>query len=106
MYCTHCGTLRADQNPVCANCGQRIRRYPAPPKVPNYLVPSILVTLCCCTPLGIVALVFSTRVNAKLIAGDIVGAQEASKKARNWMILGLVLGLLISGGYGIALFAS
>lgn len=106
MYCTNCGSRRADAATVCAECGQRIRRFPAPPPVPNYLVPSILVTLCCCAPLGIVALVFSAQVNSKLIAGDIAGAQESSKKARMWMLVGLLIGLVAGGGYGLALFMS
>ncbi|HEX6160583.1 MAG TPA: CD225/dispanin family protein [Thermoanaerobaculia bacterium] len=106
MYCTSCGTQRADSATVCAQCGQRIRRFPAPPAIPNYLVSSLFVTLCCCTPLGIVALVFSTQVNSKLIAGDIAGAQAASKNARTWMLIGVVLGILILGGYAARLFLS
>ena len=70
---------------------------PAGATVPNYLVQSILVTLCCCVPLGIVAIVYSAQVNGKLAAGDIAGAQDASKKAKMWGWIafgsGLVAGL-------------
>jgi hypothetical protein len=70
---------------------------PAPgTSVPNYLVQAILCTLCCCLPFGIVAIVYSSQVNSKLLAGDYDGAQESSKKARLWCWL--------SFGFGIALY--
>jgi hypothetical protein len=72
--------------------------------IPNYLVHSIVVTLCCCMPLGVVGIIFAAQVNSKLAAGDIVGAQEASNKAKLFCligagvgILGLIVGVLING---------
>ena len=58
----------------------------APPgqKVPNYLVQSILVTLFCCLPFGIAAIIYAAQVNGKVQAGDIVGAMESSRKAKMW----------------------
>jgi hypothetical protein len=53
-------------------------------KIPNYLAQSILVTLFCCWPLGIPAIVFSAKVNGKIVSGDIPGAMEASRKAKMW----------------------
>ena len=61
--------------------------------VPNYLVQSILVTLFCCLPLGIVAIVFAAQVNSKLALGDFYGAQEASSKAKMWCWWSFGLGL-------------
>jgi hypothetical protein len=52
--------------------------------VPNYLVQSILVTLFCCIPFGIVAIVFASQVNSKLAAGDYQGAVQASNSAKLW----------------------
>jgi hypothetical protein len=69
----------------------------APPmKIKNYLVESILVTICCCLPLGIVAIVFAAQVNGKLQAGDIAGAQEAADKAKKFCLIGLILGIVIN----------
>jgi hypothetical protein len=53
-------------------------------KIPNYLAQSIIVTLCCCVPFGIVAIVYSAQVNTKLAAGDVAGAEDSSKKAKMW----------------------
>ena len=54
------------------------------PNVPNYLIQSILVTLCCCLPLGIVGIVYASQVNAKLAAGDVAGAEVAAGNAKKW----------------------
>ncbi|MFI8889532.1 CD225/dispanin family protein [Streptomyces paradoxus] len=61
---------------------------------PTYLVWAILVTLFCFFPTGIVAIVFSSQVSAKTNAGDIVGAAEASRKSRLWIIVSLAVGVL------------
>jgi hypothetical protein len=61
---------------------------------PNYLVQSILVTLCCCLPLGVVAIIFAAQVNSKLAAGDYAGAAESSKKAKMWCWIAFGCGLV------------
>jgi hypothetical protein len=66
---------------------------PAPAAVPNYLVPAI-ITLFCCLPLGIVAVVFAARVNGQVQAGDTQGALDSSRKAKMFAYIGLGLGLL------------
>jgi hypothetical protein len=62
--------------------------------IPNYLVQSILCTLCCCLPLGIVAIVYAAQVNSKLAAGDHRGALDASQNARTWCWVAFALGLI------------
>ncbi len=64
----------------------------APTNVPNYLVPAI-ISIFCCTPLGIAALIFATQVNSKVQAGDMAGAQDASKKAKLFAFIAIGLGL-------------
>ena len=61
--------------------------------VPNYLVPAI-ISIFCCWPLAIPAIIFATQVNGKVAAGDIAGAQEASKKAKLFAFIAIGLGLL------------
>jgi hypothetical protein len=62
--------------------------------VPTYLWQSIVVTLCCCLPVGIPAIIFSAQVNSKLAAGDLAGATSASNKARMFCWIALGLGLV------------
>ncbi len=64
-------------------------------KVPNYLVQSILVTVCCCIPFGIVAIVYATQVNSKLAANDFAGAQSSSRQAKKWCWIGFGIGLVL-----------
>jgi len=72
----------------------------APGSIPNHLAWAIVSTVlatCLCCPIGligIVAIVFSTQVNSKLAAGDIVGAQQASKNAKTWSIVATVLAVI------------
>ncbi len=64
----------------------------APGSVPNYLVPAI-ISVFCCWPLAIVAIIFAAQVNGKVAAGDMAGALDASKKAKLFSFLGIGLGL-------------
>lgn len=59
-----------------------------PPK--NWLVESILVTIFCCLPFGIVAIINAANVNSRIAAGDYAGAQEASLNAGKWVKYGLI----------------
>ena len=56
------------------------------PNIPNYLWQSIVATVLCCMPFGVVAIVFSAKVDGLVARGDIAGANAASKSAKNWMI--------------------
>ncbi len=54
--------------------------------IPNYLWQSIVATLFCCMPFGIVAIVYAAKVDSLVAAGDYAGASAASKTARTWVI--------------------
>ena len=62
--------------------------------VPNYLVPAI-ISLFCCMPLGVVAVIFAAQVNGKVATGDIAGAMDSSKKAKMFSFIALGLGVLV-----------
>jgi K+-transporting ATPase A subunit len=64
----------------------------APGSVPNYLVPAI-ISLFCCWPLAIAAIIFAAQVNGKVAAGDMAGALDSSKKAKMFSFIGIGLGL-------------
>lgn len=78
-----------------------------PPPVPpgqapnNYLVWSILVTLFCCLPLGIVAIVKSSQVNGLWAQGQYAEAQNAANSAKTWAIWSMVIGLVVIAIYAI-----
>ncbi|KAJ8391263.1 hypothetical protein AAFF_G00095300 [Aldrovandia affinis] len=63
--------------------------------VPTYLAWSICNTLCCCLPIGIAAIIFSTKVSGANNVGDTTRAQEASRTAKILNIVGLVVGILL-----------
>lgn len=71
------------------------------PNVPNYLVQSILVTIFCCLPFGIVAIINAGQVNGKLASGDIQGAMQSSKNASTWSWVAFGCGVASSIIYAI-----
>ncbi|MEZ4740336.1 MAG: CD225/dispanin family protein [Flavobacteriales bacterium] len=58
------------------------------PRPKNWLVESILVTVFCCLPFGIVGIINAANVNTKFDTGDIEGAQRASAEAGKWTKIG------------------
>jgi len=105
MYCTACGTRRPEGTNVCPNCGTAAPAFAAQPAIQNYLVPAILITLCCCVPAGIVAIIYAAQVNSKLAAGDVLGAQASARLAKIWSWVGFGGGILLGILYAIFGFA-
>ncbi|MFN2576163.1 MAG: CD225/dispanin family protein [Pyrinomonadaceae bacterium] len=62
--------------------------------VPNYMVPAI-ISIFCCWPLAIPAIIFAAQVNNKAQAGDIAGAQDASKKAKMFSFIAIGIGVVL-----------
>jgi hypothetical protein len=62
--------------------------------VPNYMVWAIVSICGCGWPLAIPAIIFATQVNSKVAAGDIAGAQDASKKAKMFAMIAIGLDVL------------
>lgn len=70
-------------------------------KPDNLLVWSILTTVFCCFPLGIVAIVQSNKVDTLWALGDKKGAYNAAKQAKLFCLISSSLGVLV---YIIAIF--
>lgn len=66
--------------------------------VPNYLWQSIVVTVLCCMPFGVVAIVFAAKVDGLVARGDIAGAMSASASAKTWTTVGAIVGGLFTLG--------
>lgn len=59
----------------------------------NNLVLAI-ISLLCCWPIGIPAVVFAAQVNGKWATGDHAGAMESAAKAKKFAIIALALGII------------
>lgn len=75
---------------------------PSPPagtlpttKPNNYYLWTILSCVLCCIPLGIVGIVYSSRVDSFWAKGQVAEAVDASNKAKMWAILSAVCGFLV-----------
>lgn len=68
---------------------------PVPETKPdNYLIWSILTTVLCCLPLGVVAIVYSAKVDNLWNSGDRAGAYDAAKNAKLFCLISVGIGLL------------
>lgn len=109
MFCIKCGVELPETASFCSSCGaaqsdgqsafaQPASAPPAPEaanvQVNSHLVGSILVTLLCCLPFGIVSIVYASRVAGLLAANRITEAVESSNKAATWMWWGFGLGIV------------
>lgn len=70
---------------------------------PNYLVWAILVTIFCCWPLGIPAIVYAAKVNGAFYEGRHEEAYRYRRLAFNWIIASLAVGVAIALFYIILL---
>ena len=110
MFCPTCGREADEDARFCDNCGATLdqssggpgyapRVLPDQPgygtavNVPNYLVQAILVTIFCCLPAGIVAIVFAAQVNGRVRSGDLTDAQRLSRNAKIWCWVSFGVGL-------------
>lgn len=66
-------------------------------KPDNYLVWAILSTILCCWPLGIVAIIKSTKVDSLWLSGQYDLANQASNDAKKWAIISAICGAV--GGF-------
>jgi len=125
IYCPKCGARNPDESVQCAGCGASFSQFTAgpqgpqvpqgpqapqgpqggyqppdtgyrPPKPPNYLVWSIISTVCCCIPAGIVSIVFAAKVDSQYNGGDYAGATDSSNKAKMWAIVAASVGFVVN----------
>ncbi len=103
MRCEKCGTELEDNAQYCHQCGAPVagdyrvdldrQNTPAVPP-PNYLWQSIVVTVLCCLPFGVVGIVYASKVDGLFLAGHVAEAYQASRQAKTWTIVGLCTGLV------------
>lgn len=119
QFCSKCKANVSDGDIYCGNCGAALKASgqansemqsnhssTTNHNINNHLAKAIIVTILCCLPFGIVAIVNAASVNDKIRAGDIEGAMASSKKANTWanwsIVAGAVFGVIY---FFIMLFA-
>lgn len=73
-------------------------------KPKNWMVLSILSTVLCCLPLGIAAIINSSKVDAAWNNNDYYGAEEHSHKAQMWCFISIFVGFIASIIYFVKSF--
>ena len=98
MFCRNCGAQIPDGTNFCPYCGSNqtaaepLVRHQQGEKPSTYLVLSIIVTILCCLPFGIIGIIYASKVDSCWNAGNFDEARENSRKAKTWALVGLVLG--------------
>ncbi|MDE2844687.1 MAG: CD225/dispanin family protein [Chloroflexota bacterium] len=125
MFCQTCGREVAPEARFCDNCGAATSPaeepathydlgasqplqpgYGSPVNIPNYLVQAILVTIFCCLPAGVVAIVFAAQVNGKVAEGNLPEARRLSRNARTWCWVSFGVGLAFAIIYASIIIAA
>ena len=70
-----------------------------PPK--TWLLESILATLFCCLPFGVVGIIYAARVESNWYAGQKELARSSASTAKTWTLISFFFGLAGALGYGI-----
>jgi len=71
---------------------------PQPQKPDSLMVWSVLVTLLCFLPTGIVAIIYSNKVDNLWALKDYEGAEQAANSAKTWCLVSLGLAVLLYVG--------
>ena len=79
-------------------------QIPLMPK--NNMVLAIVTTICCCLPLGIVAIIKASQVNSLYLAKQYAAAQKSADDAKKWALIGLACGFVFDVLYFIVCGAS
>ena len=69
------------------------RSYPNPPK--NWLTESILITILCCFPFGLVGIILSAKMETLWKMGEYKAAQMLSDEAGRWVKIGVASGVVL-----------
>lgn len=76
--------------------------YDIPARAKTWLLESILITIFCCLPFGIVGMVYAIKVNSLHDQTRYEESERASKNAKKWTLIGLTIGIIIGLVYLIS----
>ena len=94
-FCSSCGAPIGNSANVNSNFNQSFNQINNTVPPDNYLAWAIITTVLCCLPFGIVAIVYSSKVNGLWIAGHTREALEAAKSAKTWSIVSASVGAAV-----------
>jgi len=81
-----------------------------PPRPDSYLALALISTIVCCLPIGIVSIIYATKVNSLYADGYYDEANRASKNAKTWGLVSIGIGVLFFLGifliYGAIIMAA
>ena len=106
MFCQKCGSECKEGALFCSNCGAPLvvqSESDNISKIPDHLAMSILTTLFCCIPFGIVSIVYAVKTGMSKEFGHVEKARFYSKKAFSWSIWGIIFGIAFVMLYGLVL---
>ena len=104
-YCPSCGAQISNGAQWCSNCGAPVANPSTATHTPNrsqttqvcpedHLTKAILVTIFCCQPLGIPAIVNAAGVNNAFMSGNYALAEEKSAQAKKWIKWAIIAGAI------------
>lgn len=70
------------------------KEHHIPPRAKTWLLESILITIFCCLPFGIVGIVYAIKVNSLHDQTRYEESRRASENAKKWTMIGLTIGIL------------
>jgi hypothetical protein len=98
--CPHCAEEIQDEAKFCKHCNKSlVQESTDATQIPNNLVWAILVTIFCCLPFGVVAIVYAAQVNGLIATGNLVAAKKASNDAKTWIWISFGIGAAFAAIY-------
>jgi len=76
------------------------------PKPESNMILALFTTICCCQPLGIIAVVKASNVDALYSLKQYEAAQKSADEAKKWSLIGICLCAVFCVLYAIFLFVA
>jgi hypothetical protein len=101
VYCRECGEACDDTDGYCWSCGRSLAPSAqsglGSKAVPSYIGWAAALLAFCwpAWPAAVATLVHASRTESRLASGDLAGAREASRRARQWCWITLGAGLIL-----------
>ena len=111
MYCKNCGAVIPNRRKTCLNCGTKVEdkgtKVEYKQTCPEtHLAKAIVVTLLCCWPFGIPAIINATGVESAFNAGNYGLALERSQSADKWGNISMIAAAIFWVIYLIVMVAA